>query len=213
MTIPTEQLARLEQMLERQDILDCLLRISRGIDRFDRNAFLSGYHPDAVIDAGALVGDPARVYDSGMALHEAGQVSTLHNLVNHYCEIEGRTAHTETYFEYVGRNRDGSNWAGGGRYLDRLERRDGEWRVSFRLTVMEWSGSIQGNEVPLFEGVEDLHANGAPSRSREDPSYRRPLTNRRALRFPEDPGALSQPKELGRPKGVSRLKGVGRPKG
>ncbi len=195
MSMPPERLARFEQMLDRQDIFDCLQRISRGIDRFDREMFLSGYHPDAVIDAGALVGDPARVYESGAALHEEGQVSTLHNLMNHYCEIEGKTAHTETYFEYVGRNRDGSNWAAGGRYLDRLERRDGEWRVAFRMTIMEWSGTTPGNEVPLFEGVDDVYANGTPSRSREDPAYRRPLTNRRALRLPDDPRKLSRPRE------------------
>ena len=193
MPTPPDRLTRLEQMLDRQDIFDCLQRISRGIDRFDRDMFLSGYHADAVIDAGALVGDPPRVYESGAALHAAGQSATLHNLMNHYCDIVGDTAHAETYFQYVGRNRDRSNWAAGGRYMDRLERRHGEWRIAFRMTVMEWSGSIAGNEVPLFAGVDDLEANGAASRSRDDPSYRRPLTNRRAVRFPTDPGALSKP--------------------
>ena len=35
--ITPERLARLEQMLDRQDILDCLIRFSRGMDRFDRD--------------------------------------------------------------------------------------------------------------------------------------------------------------------------------
>ena len=73
---------RLQLMADRQDIWDCLQRISRGIDRFDRDSFLSGYHEDAVIDAGALVGSPAQAYESGAALHEAGQVSTMHSLFN-----------------------------------------------------------------------------------------------------------------------------------
>jgi hypothetical protein len=184
---------RLQLMADRQDIWDCLQRISRGIDRFDRDSFLSGYHDDAVIDAGALVASPAQAYESGAALHEAGQIATLHNLFNHYCDIDGEMAHAETYFEYVGHNRDGSNWLAGGRYIDRLERRAGEWKVVFRMTVMDWSGTIPGNEVPLFEGVDDVHANGAPARDRTDPSYARPLVNRRAMRAPADPGKLSRP--------------------
>ena len=47
--------ARLERMLDRQDILDCLTRFSRGMARFDEELFLSAFHPDATIAAGALV--------------------------------------------------------------------------------------------------------------------------------------------------------------
>jgi hypothetical protein len=116
--IAPERLARLEQLLDRQEILDCITGISRGIDRLDRELFLSGYHPDAVIDAGHFVGDPATVYEGGAALHERGQSSTLHDLPNYRCDIDGDVAHAETYWLYVGSNRDGMNWAAGGRYLD-----------------------------------------------------------------------------------------------
>lgn len=185
--------ARLDAVLDRQDIFDCLQRISRGIDRFDRALFLSGYHPDAIIDAGALVADPERVYDHGRELHEHGQEATLHHLHNHSCELAGETAHSETYFFYVGRNRDGTNWQAGGRYLDRLECRAGRWKVVFRYTVMEWSGELPTVAVPLFENVADLHRNGVPCRDDRDPSYRRPLLNRRAVTVPADARALSTP--------------------
>lgn len=191
----SDQLARLGELLDRQDIFDSIKRVSRAIDRFDRELFLSAYHPDAVIDAGALVAGPADVYDSGAALHDEGQSSTIHHLTNHVCEIAGDEAHAETYFLYVGRNRDGTNWAAGGRYNDRLERREGAWKIAFRYTIIEWSGMIPETDVPLFRDVEDVHLNGEPSRSRADPSYRRPLVNRRALRVPADPRALSRPGE------------------
>ncbi len=42
-----DQLARFERLLNRQDITDCLTRFCRGIDRFDRDLFLSAFHPDA----------------------------------------------------------------------------------------------------------------------------------------------------------------------
>lgn len=193
MDMTADRLARLDEMIDRHEIESAIRRISRGIDRFDRDLFLSGYHPDATIDAGAMVDGPARVYEAGRGLHDIGQDATLHHLTNHTCELDGDTAHAETYFIYVGRNRDGTNWAGGGRYVDRLERREGAWKIAFRLTVMEWSGEIAANQVPLFTGVPDIAANGASRRDREDPSYRRPFTNVRAPRSAGDPQALSRP--------------------
>jgi len=183
-------ISRLQELLDRQDIFDSIKRISRGIDRFDRDLFLSGYHADAVIDAGSMVGEPARVYESGRALHEAGQSSTLHHLTNHVCDVDGDTAHAETYFLYVGRNHDGRNWAAGGRYADRLERRDGRWAVAFRQTIIEWSGFIPEATVPLFHDMGDAALNGVPARDRSDPSYRRPHVNHRAIRYPADPASL-----------------------
>jgi hypothetical protein len=177
------RLARVEQLLDRQDILDCLVRFSRGIDRFDRELFLSAFHPDAVIDAGEFVGGPESLFDWASDLHERGQSSTHHNLLNHSCEIDGDVAHAETYYLFTGRNRDETNWVAGGRYLDRLERRGGTWKIALRCNAVEWSGTIPATPLP-FESVPGVHLNGVPSRSREDPSYRRPLTNRREMRSP-----------------------------
>lgn len=186
-SVPPEKLARLEQLLERQDILDCLLRFSRGMDRFDRELFLSAFHSDAVIAAGPFVGGPVELYDWASKLHEQGQVATHHNLLNHTCDIDGSVAHTETYYLFVGRNRDESNWIAGGRYIDRLERRDGAWKIALRTNSIEWSGIVPTLPIPFAE-VPDINVNGAPSRSKQDPSYRRPLTNKRKLNIPPSAG-------------------------
>lgn len=175
--------ARLQELLDRQDILDCLTRFSRGMDRFDREVFLSAFHQDATVAAGPFVGSPAECYAWAAPMHEAGQVSTHHNLLNVTFDIDGDTAHTETYYLFVGRNRDASNWIAGGRYIDRLERRDGVWRIALRTNVVEWSGTVPSMDIP-FADVADLGLNGSPSRSSEDISYRRPLTNRRARNVP-----------------------------
>lgn len=177
------QLARLSELLDRQDILDCLVRFSRGMDRFDRDLFLSAFHPDAVIAAGEFVGGPVPLYDWASKLHERGQSGTHHNLLNHTCDIDGDAAHTETYYLFVGRNRDDSNWIAGGRYIDRLERRDGAWKIALRTNAIEWSGIVPTLPIP-FADVPDIHQNGAPSRSKDDSSYRRPLTNRRKPHIP-----------------------------
>ena len=187
-------LERLQELLDRQDIYDCITRVSRAIDRFDEELFVSGFHDDAVIDAGAFVEAPRKVYAGGAALHETGQVSTLHHLTNHSCDLGGDVAHAETYFFYVGRNRDGGNWMAGGRYADRMERRCGIWRIAFRCTLLEWSGLVPESNVPLFADVPDAGVNGVSSRSMEDPTYRRPLTNRRAVQFPDAPSQLGVPR-------------------
>lgn len=174
---------RLEQLLHRQDILDCLNRFSRGMDRFDRELFLSAFHADAVIAAGPFVGNPVSLYDWASKLHDHGQSATHHNLLNHTCDLDGDVAHTETYYLFVGRNRDDTNWIAGGRYLDRLERRDGGWKIALRTNAIEWSGMVPTLPIP-FADVPGVHLNGVPSRSPEDPSYQRPLINRRGKHIP-----------------------------
>ncbi len=182
-TVDPGTVARLEQLLARQDILDCLIRFSRGMDRFDRELFLSAFHPDAVIAAGEFVGGPEEIYGWARDLHEQGQSATHHNLLNHSCEFDGDTAHTETYYLFVGRNRDETNWLAGGRYIDRLQRRDGTWKIALRTNAIEWSGMVPAMAIP-FTQVADMKLNGVAVRSREDMSYLRPLTNRRERHIP-----------------------------
>lgn len=170
---------RLQQLIDRQDILDCLTRFSRGMDRFDEDLFVSAFHPDAEIAGGIFVGGPVDLYHWAANMHEQGQVATHHNLLNHTVDIDGDVAHCETYYLFVARNRDNSNWLAGGRYLDRLERRDGQWRIAFRNNVIEWSGLSPTIDIP-FGDVPDIHGNGAPARDKTDPSYIRPYLNRRA---------------------------------
>lgn len=182
-TVADDKLARLEQLLDRQDIFDCLVRFSRGMDRFDRKLFLSAFHTDAVIAAGEFVGDPVHLYDWASNLHEQGQSATHHNLLNHSCDIDGDTAHAETYYLFVGRNRDESNWMAGGRYIDRLQRRDGEWKIALRTNAIEWSGMVPTMALPFAE-VADTKLNGVAARSDQDISYLRPLCNKRARNIP-----------------------------
>ena len=183
-TVSPDKMARLEQMLERQDISDCMTRFSRGMDRFDRDLFLSAFHSDAIIAAGDFVGGPVQLFDWATKMHELGQNATHHNLLNHTSDIDGDTAHTETYYLFVGRNKDDTNWIAGGRYIDRVERRNGEWKIALRTNVIEWSGMVPTMDIP-FANVPDVYGNGAPARSKQDPSYTRPLVNKRETNLPD----------------------------
>jgi hypothetical protein len=182
-TNASDKAVRLERLIDRQDILDCLTRFSRGLDRFDREVFLSAFHPDATIAAGSFVGGPVELYDWASKMHDQGQTATHHSLLNHTCDIDGDVAHTETYYLFAARNRDETNWLAGGRYLDRFERRHGEWKIALRTNVIEWSGMLPTMPIP-FSDVPGIELNGVPSRDKTDPSYQRPLINRRPKHIP-----------------------------
>jgi hypothetical protein len=173
----------LQRLVDRQDILDCLTRFCRGIDRFDTDLFLSAFHPDATIAAGPFVGNPRELAQWAFAMHRQMQSLTQHNLLNHICDIDGEGAHCETYYQFAARNLDESVMLAGGRYVDRLERRDGAWKIALRTNVIEWSCLPPALPLP-FGDVPDIGLNGIGARSREDISYIRPLTNRRERNIP-----------------------------
>lgn len=172
--------ARLQTLIDRQDIIDCLTRFSRGIDRLDRDLFLSAFHADATIAAGPFVGGPEALADWSFAMHAEYQILTQHDLLNHTADIDGDTAHTETYYLFVARNVDESVMLAGGRYIDRLEKRDGLWRIALRTNAIEWSSGPAALPIP-FGDVPGIDDNGSSQRSRDDISYIRPLVNRRDL--------------------------------
>ena len=71
----------------------------------------------------------------------------------------------------------------GGRYIDRFERREGQWKVAVRSTVVEYSGLLPTMPIP-FGDVPGIGLNGIATRDNSDLSYRRPLTNMRAPNVP-----------------------------
>jgi hypothetical protein len=83
-------------------------------------------------------------------------------------EFDDGVAHTETYFVAFFRFKkpDGLLQEGhAGRYLDRFERREGEWRIAHRHVVIDW-----GNTYPLVEG-STTHLEATGRRSGDDPLY------------------------------------------
>ena len=78
-------------------------------------------------------------------------------------------AYAETYFVQHSLMHDDISYASPGRYIDQLERRNGEWRVLARKTMMSYF-------TPAVPADMDKHAAaGFPmgTQDREDPSYRR----------------------------------------
>lgn len=170
--------AALQELLDRHAVEQCMVRYARGVDRLDRDLLVSAYHPDAVDDHGLFACSPEDFADLALAHHREHQSSTNHLILNHTCELEGDTAHSETYCVYVGRNRSGTVDMVGNRYLDRLERRDGRWAIVRRVCVADWASSLPGPDQMddlMRAGVEALMTSGRAARNRSDISYQRPL--------------------------------------
>jgi hypothetical protein len=183
-----EQLHRaVAELQDRQAIHDCLMTYSRGIDRLDRELLLSVYHPDAIDDHGVFVGTAAEFVDWAIAMHTATHLSHQHCVLNHTVDLDGDTAHTETYYMFVGMNREGEPLAvSGGRYLDRLEKRDGRWAIAARVCVRDWAPlaeipqSLDASAMTVVKGLDEatrarMRSGPQPSRDRADVSYERPL--------------------------------------
>ena len=165
----TDDAADLREMIARQKIADVLARYARGIDRCDLDTLLGVFWPEAKADYGS--GEQlAAAWCKATLEALKGMLRTQHAISNQLVEIDGDEARAETYCQAyhelespAGRR----EMVVGGRYLDRLERRNGEWRIAQRTYVMDWNRNT-------------------PSTSLWDEGMYRGL-NIRGARLPDDP--------------------------
>lgn len=170
--------AQLDALLDRAEILDCIHRYARGMDRLDRELARSAYHDDAIDEHGGFVGPVDGFLDWAFAYH-ATQVRHQHYVTNHTVELDGDQAHSETYYVFIGtdRNPDAPLLAFGGRYIDRFERRAGRWAIAARVCLVEWQTDLKSGLGPA--AVEFIASFGSVARDRTDTSYERPLVPKR----------------------------------
>jgi hypothetical protein len=168
-----EELRRdVRYLKDRLAVLDCVNNQSRGHDRHDVELMTSVYHDDGVDEHGAAVNSGPEYGEWANRTHAAVFEDHLHNITTHTCEIDGDVAHCESYVFGGMRIRGGQSVTlMGGRYLDRLERRDGAWRIAVRRCTIEWM--LSGDSSLLDAGGFKGFIKGTWDRS--DPSYARPL--------------------------------------
>lgn len=170
--------AKLRELIDRQEIWSVLLRYGRGMDRLDRELVRSCYHADAIDDHHAFVGSVEDFTDWAFGFHGGYNTVHHHGVSNHSCEIDGDEAHSETYYTFIGANREPPHMLSIGRYIDHFQRRNGEWRIADRVCVIEKVFALAKGD-PRAE-IHDPRA-GPPlhaSRDRDDLSYARPVKPR-----------------------------------
>ena len=134
----------LQELIDRAEIHDVLMRHSRGVDRCDFELIRSCYHPDAVADY------PEDVYQgnvNGFIKFAKKELPTFertnHFLGNVLIELDGDVAHSETYCIANNKSTAAHKWGDAYltlwvRYVDRFERRDGVWRIAHRKLVIDF---------------------------------------------------------------------------
>lgn len=164
-----------QYLMDRTAILDCIAQHARGHDRHDAELLTAAYHEDGVDEHGYAINAGPEYAQWANAAHAAGSLLHTHNITTHTCEIEGTVAHCESYVMVVLLNNDGASARIiSGRYVDRLEKRDGVWKIALRRTTVDvlLSGDASILKAPMFH--DQGYTRG--TRDRSDVSYQRPLT-------------------------------------
>lgn len=141
MTQATDKDAALQFVLDRIAIEDLLARYCHGVDRGDEKLLRSVYWPDATDDHVFIKGGVEAAVKWIMEAVQA-QDQAMHAISNMLIRIDGNEARVETYYNSYHRIRGRSgapkDITMAGRYLDRMEKRDGEWRIAERKCVIDW---------------------------------------------------------------------------
>jgi hypothetical protein len=161
----------IDAVISRQQIADLTMAYCRGVDRADAALLGTVFHPDSTVVSGAFNGDGPTFATEICAVVEADYEQTFHSIANQWIKVEGDGAVGETYVIAVSTSRgeDKTDTLTGGRYIDRFERRDGQWRIAERTFVLDWlraEPSTRDMTGGMYAAL-DLHG----TRGSADPVY------------------------------------------
>jgi hypothetical protein len=159
----------IDELLDEAAIKEVQIRYCRAADRVDVEALRACFHPHATADYGHGVWNLDEYMAHATAMM-ANFIATTHNTGNQLVEVAGDAAWAEHYtvathrwpFDEQGESRD---MIAAVRYVDRMERLAGEWRIARRVMVLDW------HRIDPVSGVGEHAAGGR--RDRSDPSYLR----------------------------------------
>jgi hypothetical protein len=161
----------LAALVAERSIRSVVLRYCRGADRLDRELVRSCYHPDATDEHGSFSGGVDEFLE--WVFRVLGRYgTTMHFVGNLLVELspdDPDLARCETYgiaFHRSAGEDPRGNLMTGFRYVDRFERRSGEWRIARRIAVSEWSRvDDRTHWWPIPDGMR------TGRRDRTDPVY------------------------------------------
>lgn len=151
--------AVIQRLVDESAIRHLLDSYPRALDRQDHELLASLFHPDA-IDVHGPYNGPAAGFVEFMRMGGRPGQHWMHHNGTQIVEIDGDVANTETYtLAFVRQPR--SDGADGEeevflrvRYLDRVEKRDGVWRIAHRRVVFSPCHVLPVTaDYPLWEGT------------------------------------------------------------
>ncbi len=149
------------ELADRLAIQDVLHLHCRGLDRLDKEAIQCAYWPDAEVDYGSYKGS-AHIF-AELVVGALGQTYELtrHSISNILIHVTGHVAHSESSVHaghlLLGAQEELLFY---GRYLDRLEKRAGRWKILHRQVVMDWSKRIAVQDERSGKAFADLAKGG-----------------------------------------------------
>ena len=146
--------SRLEQLLDKQDINDTLLSMTRGFNRLDAALVEAAFHEDAVYEHwqfGPVKGSKAIADTLINMLKQDLFLSVVHLVLQSNIELHGNVAFSENHALSCQVRKDQGDrptyYARALRMIHRWERRDGTtWKVAYRTALLD--GFEFGGELP-----------------------------------------------------------------
>ena len=140
----------IQGLLDKQACTELVYKLARAIDRCDAELLTSLFHPDATDDHGVFVGTAADFATWVMpVLHSMKR--TQHVVGNVLITLDGDKAYGESYFiahhTVAQAGGDDIFTLAAGRYLDRFERRGGEWRIAHRHADYDWNSTVPSTDT------------------------------------------------------------------
>ncbi|MEY2926178.1 MAG: hypothetical protein RL367_655 [Pseudomonadota bacterium] len=153
----------LDHFVARHVIMNALANHSRGVDRADFNLLSSAYWPDASVDYGFFAGDAATLVTI-LAEAQKASLPTLHRTSNIWIRQLGDQAVVESCVVAYAEEAELQRMVFG-RYLDRLEQRDGAWRLTHRTYVLDGNTNrpntaVRGDPPPIHDHYVPAGAKG-----------------------------------------------------
>ncbi len=160
---PFDLEAEVRDLCARRDIQAAHFRYMRGQDRLLPDLQRSAFHDDAWDDCGLMAGPATEFVDFAQGF--LGDFTSSQHLTGQMdIQVDGAVAHGEIYFLAQHRlTEDGveKDLFVAGRYIDRYECRDGEWRIAKRKELIDWARTDPASDSFLAQAGLPQGALGA----------------------------------------------------
>lgn len=137
-----------EDLLAREEITDVIKKLARATDRLDEQGMACCYHPDGFDDHNSFRGSGT---DFAKWVLEAlgGFEQTMHFVGPPAIRLAGDTAQCDTYC-VAHHLRTDEDLVIGLRYVDRFERREGQWLIAKRVCAFDWTYTVGFDRARRF---------------------------------------------------------------
>ncbi len=137
----------LQELIDHHEIRKLIAIYAHGCDRGDESMMASVYAERSRDAHGSFDGDGKDFAAMVMNLTVTRNLGFFHTLGQSLIKVDGDAAGAETYFiaNSAEKNEAGQEVVNlmGGRYVDRLIRENGQWKVKERICVRDWSISLE----------------------------------------------------------------------